>query len=241
MSNIVYSSSIVSLKLSTRPTVWRLIWSLLEPWHRRFLDLCFSISKQISCYTRWMIQSIFDKFFRRHFISLSRNTGDSIVIQCQQGQDMSNIVYNSSIVSLKLSTRQTVWRLIWSLLEPSCYTRWMIQSIFDKFFRRHFISLSDICSTTRLIRWVLFSDKTLCIFLLCLKLIHKKVFYLNHPLEKFVPFLPEDMRESYTTYRLQQKLEKHFGDAIVIQCQQGQDMSNIVYNSSIVSLKLSTD
>jgi hypothetical protein len=29
--------------------------------------------------------------------------------------------------------------------------------------------------------------------------------------------LPEDMRESYTTYQLQQKLEKHFGDAIVIQ------------------------
>jgi hypothetical protein len=64
-------------------------------------------------------------------------------------------------------------------------------------------------------------------------LIHKKVFYLNHLLEKFVPFLPEDMREIYTTYRLQQKLEKHFGDAIVIQCQQGQSMSNIVYSSSI--------
>ena len=64
-------------------------------------------------------------------------------------------------------------------------------------------------------------------------LIHKKVFYLNHLLEKFVPFLPEDMREIYTTYRLQQKLEKHFGDAIVIQCQQGQGMSNIVYSSSI--------
>ena len=41
------------------------------------------------------------------------------------------------------------------------------------------------------------------------------------------------MRESYTTYRLQQKLEKHFGDAIVIQCQQGQGMYNIVYSSSI--------
>ena len=64
-------------------------------------------------------------------------------------------------------------------------------------------------------------------------LIHKKVFYLNHLLEKFVPFLPEDVRESYTTYRLQQKLAKHFGDAIVIQCQQGQVMSNIVYSSSI--------
>jgi len=66
-------------------------------------------------------------------------------------------------------------------------------------------------------------------------LIHKKVFYLNHLLEKFVPFLPEDMRESYTTYRLQQKLEKHFGDAIVIQCQQGQGMSNIVYSSICLS------
>jgi hypothetical protein len=41
------------------------------------------------------------------------------------------------------------------------------------------------------------------------------------------------MRESYTTYRLQQKFEKHLGDAIVIQCQQGQGMSNIVYSSSI--------
>jgi hypothetical protein len=41
------------------------------------------------------------------------------------------------------------------------------------------------------------------------------------------------MHESYTTYRLQQKLKKHFGDAIVIQCQQGQGMSNIVYSSSI--------
>ena len=64
-------------------------------------------------------------------------------------------------------------------------------------------------------------------------LIHNKVFYLNHLLEKFVPFLPEDLRESYTTYRLQQKLAKHFGDAIGIQCQQGQGMSNIVYSSSI--------
>ena len=63
-------------------------------------------------------------------------------------------------------------------------------------------------------------------------LIHKKVFYLNHLLEKFVPFLPEDMCEIYTTYRLQQKLEKYFGYAIVIQCQQGQGMSNIMYSSS---------
>jgi hypothetical protein len=64
-------------------------------------------------------------------------------------------------------------------------------------------------------------------------LIHKKVFYLNYLLEIIVPFFPEDMRESYTTYQLQQKLEKHFGDAIVVQCQQGQGMSNIVYSSSI--------
>jgi hypothetical protein len=42
--------------------------------------------------------------------------------------------------------------------------------------------------------------------------------YLSPLLEKFVPFLPEDMRESYTMYQLQQKLEKHFGDAIVVQC-----------------------
>ena len=63
-------------------------------------------------------------------------------------------------------------------------------------------------------------------------LIHKKVYSLNRLLGKFVPF-PDDLRESYTTYRLQQKLAKHFGDVIVIQCQQGQGMSNIVYSSSI--------
>ncbi|VDI64050.1 Hypothetical predicted protein [Mytilus galloprovincialis] len=64
-------------------------------------------------------------------------------------------------------------------------------------------------------------------------LVYKKVFYMNGLLELFTPFLPQNLRESYTTYRLQQKLEKHFGNTIVIQCQQGQGMSNIVYSSSI--------
>jgi hypothetical protein len=43
----------------------KLIECIFMLWHRRFLDLCFSISKQISCYTRWMIQSIFDKFITK--------------------------------------------------------------------------------------------------------------------------------------------------------------------------------
>jgi hypothetical protein len=175
MSNIVYNSSIVSLKLSTRPTVWRLIQvehflmyqqvflnggnKLIECifmlWHRRLLDLCFSISKQISCYTRWMIQSIFDyhkscykAFTSKHNLSTCSNFKSTCPTSASCNQNQSSNEDHFTIV-----TRSRASEI----------------SIFDKFFRRHFISLSDICSTTRLIRWVLFSDKTLCIFLLCLK------------------------------------------------------------------------
>jgi hypothetical protein len=45
----------------------KLIECIYMLWHRSFLDLCFDISKQISCYERWMIQSIFGNVFRRHF------------------------------------------------------------------------------------------------------------------------------------------------------------------------------
>jgi hypothetical protein len=52
----------------------KLIECIFMLWHRRFLDLCFDISKQISCYTRWMIQSIFGKVFRRHLKLSTRPT-----------------------------------------------------------------------------------------------------------------------------------------------------------------------
>ena len=64
-------------------------------------------------------------------------------------------------------------------------------------------------------------------------LVHKKVFYLTYLLELFSSHLPPDVKDKYTTYRLKKKLQKHFGDSIVIQSQQGQGMSNIVYSSSI--------
>ena len=49
----------------------------------------------------------------------------------------------------------------------------------------------------------------------------------------FPEFLPSDRKKSYTSHRLQQKLERHFGNLITIQSQQGQDMSNLIYSSTI--------
>ena len=65
-------------------------------------------------------------------------------------------------------------------------------------------------------------------------LTHKKIFTLTQLLELFFPeFLPSDCKESYTSHRLQQKLERHFDDLITIQPQQGQGMSNRIYSSVI--------
>ena len=46
-------------------------------------------------------------------------------------------------------------------------------------------------------------------------------------------FLSSDRKESCTAHKLQQKLERHFGDLITIQPQKGQVMSNLIYSSAI--------
>jgi hypothetical protein len=55
-------------------------------------------------------------------------------------------------------------------------------------------------------------------------LTHKKIFTLTQLLELFSEFLPFDGNEIDTSHRLQQKLERYFGDLITIQPQQGQDI-----------------
>jgi hypothetical protein len=45
-------------------------------------------------------------------------------------------------------------------------------------------------------------------------LTHKKIFTLTQLLELFSQFLPSDRKESCTAHKLQQKLERHFGDLI---------------------------
>ncbi|CAG2257359.1 unnamed protein product [Mytilus edulis] len=52
---------------------------------------------------------------------------------------------------------------------------------------------------------------------------NKKAFLLSSLIEKFVLYLPENMRTSFTTRKLQRYLENHYGDSVVIQSQQGQD------------------
>jgi hypothetical protein len=64
-------------------------------------------------------------------------------------------------------------------------------------------------------------------------LTRKKIFTLTQLLELFSEFLPSDRKERYTSHRLQQKLERHFGDLITIQPQQGHGMSNLIHSSAI--------
>jgi hypothetical protein len=52
-------------------------------------------------------------------------------------------------------------------------------------------------------------------------------------LERFRTFLPKERADKYTTYQLQDRLLNHYSDSIVIQPQQGQGKSNIVFSSSI--------
>ena len=49
----------------------------------------------------------------------------------------------------------------------------------------------------------------------------------------FSEFLPSDRKESCTSHRLQRKLERHVGDLIIIQPQQGQGVSNLIHSSVI--------
>jgi hypothetical protein len=51
-------------------------------------------------------------------------------------------------------------------------------------------------------------------------------------LEKFCSFLPPDSL-NYSTSRLQSRLKKYYDESIVIQTQQGQGQSNIVFSSSV--------
>ena len=46
-------------------------------------------------------------------------------------------------------------------------------------------------------------------------------------------FSPTEIASKYTTYRLQLKLQKHFGESLVVETQQGQRASNLVYSSSV--------
>ncbi|CAC5369231.1 unnamed protein product [Mytilus coruscus] len=62
---------------------------------------------------------------------------------------------------------------------------------------------------------------------------HKKAFLMSFLLEKFCTFLPHDLKTKYTSAKLQRRLEKHYGESIVVQAQKGQGRSNIVFSSSI--------
>jgi hypothetical protein len=61
---------------------------------------------------------------------------------------------------------------------------------------------------------------------------NKKTFLMSFLLEKFCSFLPPDSL-NYSTSRLQSRLEKYYDKSIVIQTQQGQGQSNIVFSSSV--------
>ncbi|CAG2217813.1 unnamed protein product [Mytilus edulis] len=51
--------------------------------------------------------------------------------------------------------------------------------------------------------------------------------------KKYCFFLPPELKTRYTSAKLQRRLEKHYGNSIVIQTQKGQGRSNIVFSSSI--------
>ena len=64
-------------------------------------------------------------------------------------------------------------------------------------------------------------------------MVDRKAFLLSTLLERFRTFLPKERADKYTTYKLQNRLLIHYSDSIVIQPQQGQGKSNIVFSSSI--------
>ena len=61
---------------------------------------------------------------------------------------------------------------------------------------------------------------------------NKKAFLMSFLLETFCSFSPPDSL-NYSTSRLQSRLEKYYDESIVIQTQQGQGQSNIVFSSSV--------
>ena len=64
-------------------------------------------------------------------------------------------------------------------------------------------------------------------------MVERKAFLMSTLLERFRAFLPKEHGDKYTTYKLQNRLLNHYIDSIVIQPQQGQGKSNIVFSSSI--------
>ena len=64
-------------------------------------------------------------------------------------------------------------------------------------------------------------------------IVKRKVFLMSTLLERFRTFLPKECADKYTTYTFQNRLLNHYSDSIVIQSQQGQGKSNIVFSSSI--------
>ena len=57
---------------------------------------------------------------------------------------------------------------------------------------------------------------------------NKKAFTMSSLLDKFCSLLPEVLSTKYSTAKLQTRLQKHYGDTIVIESQKGQDQSNIL-------------
>ena len=64
-------------------------------------------------------------------------------------------------------------------------------------------------------------------------MVERKAFLMSTLLERFRTFLPKERADKYTKYKLQNRLLNHYSDSIVIQPQQGQGKSNIVFSSSI--------
>ncbi|CAG2187720.1 unnamed protein product [Mytilus edulis] len=61
----------------------------------------------------------------------------------------------------------------------------------------------------------------------------QKISELADHKQKYCFFLPPELKTRYTSAKLQRRLEKHYGNSIVIQTQKGQGRSNIVFSSSI--------
>ena len=64
-------------------------------------------------------------------------------------------------------------------------------------------------------------------------MVKKKAFLMTSLLKLYRSFLPLDLQFCYTTWKLQLRISKHYGKSVVIQSQQGQGQSNIVFSSSI--------
>ena len=64
-------------------------------------------------------------------------------------------------------------------------------------------------------------------------IIHKKVFLMTQLLDRYKSFLPKVVAKGYLSSKLQDKMQKYYGDKIVIKPQRGQGMSNLVFSSEL--------